>query len=416
MKSENLKNIRTIFEAGTGTELSNTVHGKKPLITVLIAACLVCLMTVTAFAAGIFNSLEGDDLALSSSYEGSGIVNLTVENRSDKELQLQPKLYLRLWSSGEDVPKLSGDVIFTDNAPIPAHSSSTIKIDLSKAYDVERLEKPLSADNYYFVLTNSNFLFGHDWICTVKFIEEPSENMDEGKHDVVIASAINALLRFYYETFPDRATGELVGLHQEYIEKYEALLDEFEGTVVSPIKPSHGSMYVGGHVPEPPNAGLVFYDTAEPTAEQAELWGAGDTVFDVNMKLLGKDGEYGEKIYIRLPDPTYPGAFIEIPVIYLLVYNKEEALPENYAFIRGQVIGFDELQELAVFDDGKFICYNISEFVYSDLNDYINCAVSYYGQNLSQEDMDFLHETYEYLKNKLPEMIMYLDEYKILTD
>ena len=44
-------------------------------------------------------------------------------------------------------------------------------IDLSAAYDFSVLEQPLVDDHYYFVLTNNNFLFGQDWMCSIEFTE-----------------------------------------------------------------------------------------------------------------------------------------------------------------------------------------------------------------------------------------------------
>ena len=40
-------------------------------------------------------------------------------------------------------------------------------LDLSRAYDLEALDEPLAQGGYYLVLTNSNFLFGQDWICFI---------------------------------------------------------------------------------------------------------------------------------------------------------------------------------------------------------------------------------------------------------
>ena len=119
MRAENLEHIKSVFEEKTGVTLKRTAYQKKAVLTVLLAACLAFLMTISAYAAGLFNSLEGDDLTLKASYEGEGIVNLRIENRSDKELRLQPKLQLRRWSTGEDVEKLSGESLFSA-ALVPA--------------------------------------------------------------------------------------------------------------------------------------------------------------------------------------------------------------------------------------------------------------------------------------------------------
>lgn len=40
-------------------------------------------------------------------------------------------------------------------------------LDLSRAYDLAALDEPLAQGGYYLVLTNSNFVFGQDWICFI---------------------------------------------------------------------------------------------------------------------------------------------------------------------------------------------------------------------------------------------------------
>lgn len=89
---------------------------------------------MTAFAASLFSSLSGDDLSLSSTYEGNGIVSIQVENKSDKDLNFQKQLKLMRWSTSEEIVPLSDNIIF-ENTEIKANTSGTMTIDLSAAYD-----------------------------------------------------------------------------------------------------------------------------------------------------------------------------------------------------------------------------------------------------------------------------------------
>ena len=76
----NLQNIKDIFEKKTGVELVS--RRRRPIrVSVLMAAVLVCSLTMTAFAVSLFSSLDGDDLSLSATYEGDGLVSIQVENR-----------------------------------------------------------------------------------------------------------------------------------------------------------------------------------------------------------------------------------------------------------------------------------------------------------------------------------------------
>ena len=94
-RKSNLQNIKNIFEEKTGVELESAPVWRYPIKKyVVIAAVLVCSFTMTAFAASLFSSLSGDDLSLSSTYEGNGIVSIQVENKSDKDLNFQKQLKL----------------------------------------------------------------------------------------------------------------------------------------------------------------------------------------------------------------------------------------------------------------------------------------------------------------------------------
>ena len=98
----NLQNIKDIFEEKTGVELVS--RRRRPIgVSVLVAAVMVCCLTMTAFAVSLFSSLDGDDLSLSATYEGNGLVSIQVENRSNKNLSFQPQLRLMQWSTAEEI-------------------------------------------------------------------------------------------------------------------------------------------------------------------------------------------------------------------------------------------------------------------------------------------------------------------------
>ena len=160
--------IQDCYIAQAHPEYSPAHRRARKWMTVLVAAVIIVL-GLMACAPMLFSSLAGDDLSFQSSYKGNGIVEIHIENKSDKVLHFQKKLKLERWSEGQEIPA-HGDVIFSGTR-IPAQSSGTLTIDLSKAYDLEELEKPLHNDSYYLILTNNNFVFGQDWICTVKFAE-----------------------------------------------------------------------------------------------------------------------------------------------------------------------------------------------------------------------------------------------------
>ena len=172
---EHKTRIQGIFEEKTGTALrsgrktsaQNLFHRRFALMLALV---LVCCFTTGGLAVSRFSSLEEDDLALVAVYEGDGIVQITVQNRSDKDLDFEEQLKVMQWNTSKEVePKEDGDVIFLGTS-IPAGETGTMTINLSLAYDVKLLETPLEkGDHYYLVLTNNGFLLGQDWHCSVDF-------------------------------------------------------------------------------------------------------------------------------------------------------------------------------------------------------------------------------------------------------
>ena len=180
-----------------------------------VVAAVFCFFSMTVFANSLFSSLSGDELSLSATYEGNGVISVQVENRSDKELNFQSKLKLMRWSTSEEVKPLSGKVSFSNTGipkfsiiEIPNNSNKKIIIDLSDAYDISLLETPISDDDlYYLVLTNNNFLFGQDWMCTGEFAESvPTEKVDVAPitpvdADPELISEIMEEFRQYFESY-----------------------------------------------------------------------------------------------------------------------------------------------------------------------------------------------------------------------
>lgn len=236
---ENRDHIKAIFQERTGVELTRRRWAGRAVRVAAVAAAVLACCTVTALAANrLFSSLDGDDLALSAVYEGDGIVTVQVENRSGKALHFQKALKLMRWTTGEEIAPASGDVTFT-GTEIEPHSSGVMTIDLSGAYDIGALEQPLTDDWYYFVLTNNNFVFGQDWMCSVDFAETvwtPMEYPEPGQIDGAVTEHIEESLRPYFETVTfdveERRT-----MNADYVEACTRLFAEFEGNIVPSVSP-----------------------------------------------------------------------------------------------------------------------------------------------------------------------------------
>lgn len=125
--------------------------------------------------------MYGDEIGFESIYKGDGIFEIIVTNDLDKELELQEQIKVMQWSSSKEVEGENEKIVF-DNPKVEAHSKATITIDLSEGYNIEELEQPLEAgDWYYFVLTNNGFAFGQDWMCSIDFekYEKDKEELEK---------------------------------------------------------------------------------------------------------------------------------------------------------------------------------------------------------------------------------------------
>ena len=383
MDRNNLNNIKSIFEAETGVRLVKSPPRLIP--TLLVCVLMLCMMTASAFAFDLFNTLKGDDLELSAEYKGNGIVEISIENLSSKPLEFQPQFKLRLWSTGEDVTRIS-DKYRMSGTYVEADSHGLMTIDLSDAYDIVLLEKPLTDDHYYFCLTNNNFVFGQDWICPVDFAEpvitktylEYVSYPDDG-----LTTQVEEELRFYFENLPAWPSLEAQTLYAEYVNAYTSLFEAQGIYPVSPVKPLLGSTFVGNNT-SPTEKTAGFYMSGLP--EQASYY---ESIFDVDNKLLAGDMEKALVIEAHLPHGSISDDFVSVPILYIFIYEKNLCLAENYLFVHGQLMRFGDVEEFLVYEDSEYCAYDLSHLIYSDFETYFEKTVknsSYIPKDFEQAD------------------------------
>ena len=176
VRKQKLENIQKNFEDKTGVQLNRKKRsvfsvGKMAAMT----AALVFGFSLSAFAIRDFSSLDGDEVGFWATYLGERVICVQVENNSDKVLKFQEQLKLMRWKTGEEIVGEKEEIVF-DGEKVEPHSVGMLTIDLSGAYDVDVLEQPLGeGDWYYLVLTNHNFVFGQDWMCSVDFDSTESD-------------------------------------------------------------------------------------------------------------------------------------------------------------------------------------------------------------------------------------------------
>ncbi len=388
----NLQNIKNVFEEKTGVELEHTpVRHHLIHKWMVVVAVLVCSFTMMAFAVNRFSSLSGDDLSLSSVYEGNGIVSIRVENKSDIDLKFQKQLKLMRWSTSEEIPPLNDNIIFEDTE-IKAKSNSTMTIDLSAAYDLSILEQPLIDDHYYFVLTNNNFLFGQDWMCTIEFAEpiitatqEPTP-IAPVEADEASVSKIPEELQHYFDTFLADPVARKVR-DAEYLSDCTKFLNNLDGNVVSSVAP-----YLLVDMWEP---GIIF-DHSVPADKQEWITGEHYKPIDGYNMPIGSTADE-KALVLSAYIPQHKGEFdggVDVPLVYIMTYEVDSIQSSaDYAFIHGQLLPFAQMEQYKVYEDEKYVCFNVTNLFYTDLRAHVDSMLS------QQNDVYFDDQIWQRVQN-----------------
>lgn len=405
----NLRNIRQTFEEKTGVNLNveSRVSPKKTKYLLLAAA--LCALLLASCARTLFSGLNGDDLSLKGTYLGDGIVSIEVVNRSDKSLEFQKQVKLMGWRNGEVEP-LPGGTMRVENTRFPAHSGGTMLVDLSEAYDIKALENgtwgTLEESGYYLILTNHDFLFGHDWMCFFHF-SEPAEEITptepETPPEPAPAQNLDGItddLKSYFEdTYLDEPP-TMTQAHFEYQQKVQELLARTNGTLVHPVDP---------HVFVQTPREQVFDETLpmdiqyQMVIQQYHSLDAFNRMVGAAFSGTGSD----QSLQIMAALPEYQGQTDGgqcIPVVYLFVYERAALTAENpYAFIYGNIIPFSRMEQDKVYEDDRYVIYDMTDLFYTDLDAYLDDFVSvmkgkvslYFDEQIRRR----VHNVYDYFRD-----------------
>lgn len=342
-------NIRHIIEADEYID-AKTYHICIRRIA-LIAAILTMALCLCAFTYSYFSTLAGDNLILTATYAGEGIVHAHVENQSDRELKLEPAIKLLYYSDKEPVDTIGEDPIIT-GLTIPAKSKQTVRIDLRNAYDLDELEHTYN-DFILLQLTNKGFAPGQKWTCIVSFRKEGRDYVPQyvTTGDTVRAEGVLPSLKAYFENFTPDVFARWADV-PEYLELVEQELSQVKGNIVEPMDP------------------FYYWDLEEfHTLVQSSC-------FDGYNKLLGRtDMEKIKHISLSVPrllDGERLDGTQEIPLFYFWIYARDSIQsPEDYAFIRGNLLTFREMEDYKIFEDDTYVIYEMHHLVYSDLRNYV---------------------------------------------
>ena len=407
--NKNLHNIRKTFEEKTGVNLNEGRPTSPKKTKYLLLAAALCALLLASCARTLFSGLNGDDLSLKGTYLGDGIVSIEVVNRSDKALEFQKQVKLMGWRNGEVEP-LSGGTVRVENTRFPAHSGGTMLVDISEAYDIRALENgtwgTLEESGYYLVLTNHDFLFGHDWMCFFHFSESEEETAPtepETPPEPAPAQNLDGItddLKSYFEdTYLDEPPG-MTQAHVAYQQKVQALLAQTDGTLVHPVDP-----YVFVQTPRE----QVFDETLpmdiqyQVVIQQYHSLDAFNRMVGAAFSGTGSD----QSLQIMAALPEYQGQTDGgqcIPVVYLFVYERAALTAENpYAFIYGNIIPFSRMEQDKVYEDDRYVIYDMTDLFYTDLDAYLDDFVSVMKGKVSlhfdEQIRRRVHNVYDYFRD-----------------
>ena len=357
MTKHNLYHIKRRFEHQTGVHLitrvvssEDTVPHKRRYSAVLIAAIVVIFITLSAFTVSTFSTIAGDSLTITASYYGSGIVWLDVTNQSEKELKLEPKIELYYYST-QTLVYATDEKPYITNLTIPANSTEKVRLDLRRTYDIEALENTKN-DFYYLQITNDRFLLGQKWSCMVSFTVSDYVTPYYELSDESCLNGVLPSLKAYYQNFTPDIFARWPDAFN-YLELVQAELSKVEGNLVRACDTP------------------IYFD------EYDWMGSIHWSSFDGYNKILGvDDSEYYNQIAVDVPsvqdDGRYSGGGWLLPLFYLYEYEKSQIQsPQDYAFIRGNLLTFQELEPYKVYDDGEYVIYEMHHLFYTDLQAYV---------------------------------------------
>lgn len=395
-----------LLEAHTTAPQAN----RKKWLALLLAAAILALGLI-ACAPMLFNSLSGDDLSFAASYAGNGTVEITVENKSAKVLKFQPELKLKCWSDGAEIPA-HGKVIFTGTRIAP-ESSGVMTVDLSNAYNLEELETPLFNDRYYFVLTNNNFLFGQDWICSVSFSEkdrmdEPTDpvQLSPAEADPALVRQMNSDLQSFYKESILADKEKRAETIAAYYERCAEVISASGKKVIHPVSPAPTFLM------DDLTTGIIL-DQNLPEDVQYQLIGLNTASMDSYAFPVGSSWEDTAYIFsVVVPQKAADlseatgGA---IQVTYVMAFDSAQADQKDaYALIHGQLVPLSQLLPDTVYRDGRYTAFNVTKYFFTDLDTHIAAFQRWRTDLYFNEDvLERIHNGYDYLQDAVKEMYLY---------
>ena len=266
------------------------------------------------------------------------------------------------------------------------------------------------------ILTNNGFAFGQDWKCSVDFsdMSVAGETMEYPNPEADLqAEEVEESLAFYFQKSAQEKYQRTV-LEEAYQQAYENLPEFQKGQVVSAVSPVLPGNRIQSEmcltVQDPPEG--VIWDERISPEKQYELMGLNWSTYDSFGRLIGAQGEYAMVLSVQVPLQDYADGTRELPLFYVMVYDREETQKDDAcAFIHGQTVSFEDLEERKVFEDEKYAAYDVSDYVYGDGESYLQ---AFFRQNpdvaQNAQTLGRIQNFYTYYQDHLQESVLYLQD------
>lgn len=177
-------------------------------------------------------------------------------------------------------------------------------------------------------------------------------------------------LRPYFESYTVNIE-ERRWLNDEYLELCQHFLEQLNVKVISSVSPMELTLIDSDE--------SIVFDATVPTDMQLQFTGLHWHSVDGYGKIIGSSAEE-TAIVLSAHVPQRKGEIdggADIPLIYILIYDVNEIEnPQDYVFIRGQLLTFEQMEQYKIYEDGQYVCYDASELFYTDLRQYVESMVS----------------------------------------
>ena len=140
----------------------------------------------------------------------------------------------------------------------------------------------------------------------------------------------------------------------------------------------------------------VVFDKTAPLEMQHWLTGLHEHTLDgYGIPVGSAEGE--SALVLSAYVPQHKGEVdggAEVPLLYFFTYSVDDIQsPEDYAFIHGQIITFEQLEQYKVYEDDQYVCYEVTDLFYTNLRQHVESIIS------QRSDIYFDEQVWERVEN-----------------